>query len=127
MKTLAKKVAELDVIILKADKGKKFVVVDQATYLSTGQDHVSKDITTSPTEVRTSQWVLSTTARSLVNVLGVGTSTSHSGYVRCLENTGSGAEDVPVMKLLPKVHKPVAPGGQPQSCPIVTAASGLSS
>ena len=118
LRTLTKKVAELEVIVIQADKGKKFVVVDQPTYLAMGLDHVSKAKEVSPADVRTSQRILSSTARSLVNVLGLGSSSSHAGYVRCLDNAGSGAEDVPVMKLLPKVHKPVAPGGQPQSRPV---------
>ena len=44
-----------------------------------------------------------------------------------MDNCGSEAEDVPNLKLLPKVHKPVDSRGHPQSRPVVTAASGLSS
>ena len=115
LKTLAKKVSSLEVIILQADKGKRFVVVDQPTYLAMGQDHVAKDTVITPEDARASQRILSSMAKSLVNVLGVGTSQSHSGYSRCMDNAASGAEDVPGMKLLPKVHKPPALGGQPQS------------
>ena len=127
LRTLAKKTATNQVIVLQADKGKKFVVVDQQTYLSMGQDHTSKDKVVTPGQVRASQKVLSTTTRSLVNILGVGTSQSHHAYTRCLENSDSRAEDVPTMKVLPKVHKLLSASGHPQSRPVVTAASGISS
>ena len=72
LKTLGRKVSKLEVIVLQADKGKRFVVVDQATYLSMAQDHISNDVPTTPQEVAYSQRVLSATAKSLGNILGLG-------------------------------------------------------
>ena len=127
LKTLKKKVSKLECIILATDKGKTFVVVDEPTYVAMSQDHVSNDPVVSPAEIRESQSILSSTAKSLVNILNLGSSHGKRNYSRCFENSGSTAEDVPNLKLLPKTHKPPAPGGHPQSRPVVAAASGLSS
>ena len=51
--------------MLQADKGKKFVVVDEETYLLMADDHIAKDEVTGPEEVAESQRVLSSTAKSL--------------------------------------------------------------
>ena len=59
--------------------------------------------------------------------MGFGRGQSQSGYSRCIDNLGLEAEDVPTMKLLVKTHKPVSAAGHPQSCPVVAAATGLSS
>ena len=127
LKSLGKRVAKLEIIVLQADKGRKFVVVDEPTYVSMAMDHVSKDVETSPAEVRTSQNILSCTAKALGNIMGVGRAQPGGSYGRCMDNLGGGAEDVPNLKILPKVHKALGPQGHPQSRPVVTAASGLSS
>ena len=54
LKSLGKKVAKVEIVVLQADKGKQFVVVDKYTYLAMAMDHVSKDVETSPHDVRTS-------------------------------------------------------------------------
>ena len=112
--------------MLRADKGKKFVVMEEHMYMNMADEHLAKDTVTSPDQVRESQRILSSTARGLVNVFGVGLNQSHANYVRCMDNAGSQAEDVPTMKLLPKIHKPLGPGGCPKSRPVVTASSGMS-
>ena len=60
-------------------------------------------------------------------MFGTGMSQGYSNYVRCHNNARSEAEDVPVMKILPKVHKPLTPAGHPASQPVVAAATGMSS
>ena len=40
LKSLSRKVARLEVVILEADKGKKFVVVDEGTYRAMALDHI---------------------------------------------------------------------------------------
>ena len=127
LRTLSRKVAKLEIIITEADKGKKFVAMDEETYLKMARDHTDKDVVTTPAEVCDSQHVLSATARSIGAVLGLGKSQSRGSHQRCMENCGSSAEDVPNLKVLPKVHKPLGPSGHPQSRPVVAAASGLSS
>ena len=91
------------------------------------RDHVAGDKVTTPEEVRHSQTVLSTTAKALGNAMNLGVHQSQAAYRRCLDNLGSSASDVPTLKLLVKVHKPLTPDGHPQSRPVVAAASGLSS
>ena len=127
LKSLSKKVAKVEVIILQADKGKKFVVVDESTYLDMAHDHLSRDVQSNPGEVAASQRVLSATARALGNILGLGRAQSDHAYARCMDNLGSEAEDVPTLKVFPKVHKELDPRGHPQSRPVVAAASGLTS
>ena len=127
LKSLNKKVAKVEIIILQADKGKKFVVVDEETYLAMANDHLSRDVQSSPEEVATSQRVLSMTPRALGNILGLGRAQSDNAYSRCMDNLGSKAEDVPTLKVFPKVHKGLDPRGHPQSRPVVAAASGLTS
>ena len=125
VKTLSKKVAKVEIIVLQADKGSKFVVVDEETYLTMAQDHVCKDKKTSPKEIAESQRILSSTGKALGNILGLGRSHSDSAYGRCMDNLGSEAEDVPTLKVFPKIHKDPDPRGHPQSRPVVTASSGL--
>ena len=48
LKTLSRKVARMEVLVLQADKGRRFVVVDEPTYLAMAMDHVSKDSETTP-------------------------------------------------------------------------------
>ena len=113
LKSLSRKVARLELLVLEADKGKKFVVVDEQTYVNMSMDHVGGDRPTSPAEVRHSQSVLSSTVKALGNAVNLGLSHSSNAYGRCMDNLGSQAMDVPVLKLLAKVHKPPAPGGHP--------------
>ena len=127
LKSLSKKVSKLECIVLEADKGKTFVVVDEANYRAMAQDHVGGDEVVSQEEVKDSQRVLTTTGKSLANVLNLGQNHGWKNYVRCFDNTGSMAEDVPNLKLLPKVHKPPTAQGHPQSRPVVAASSGISS
>ena len=127
LKSLSRKVAKLECIVLEADKGKTFVVVDEVTYLSMSRDHISGDKVVGPDDVKESQAVLSSLGKGLANVLNLGKSHSWRNHSRCFDNVGSSAEDVPKLKLPPKVHKPPAPGGHPQSWPVVATASGLSS
>ena len=90
-------------------------------------DHTSKDKPVTKEEVAMSQSILTMTARSMVNILGTGSTQSHKNYSRCVENASSKAEDPPIMKVLPKIHKSTTPQGHPQSRPVVAASSGISS
>ena len=127
LNTLSKKIACLEVLVMESDKGNNFVVMDEITYLSMADDHTASDIVTTPEDVKHSQRVLSTTAKSLGNIFGVGQRQSHKGYMRCMDNLGSAAEDVPKMRLLPKTHKKLSTKGHPQSRPVVSASTGMSS
>ena len=127
MKSLGRKIARLEVIILEADKGKRFVVVDQATYLAMASDHTSKDRPATQAEVRKAQRTLSTTAKSMVNMFGVGRDAGYRNYCRCFDNAGSEVEDAPTLKLLPKMHKPPTSQGDPASRPVVMAQTGITS
>ena len=68
---------------------------------------------------------MSSTARSLANILGVWVNGSKHNPVRCADNVGSQDEDVPTLRILPKVHKPPLTQGHPQSRPVVAAATGV--
>ena len=127
LKSLAKKVAKIEVIVLQSDKGKSFVVVDERTYLSMANDHIAKDNKVSQKDIKVSQKILSSTARAMGNILGVGRSHSDAAYARSMDNLGGDAEDVHTLKIMPKTHKAPGPLGHPQSRPVVAAASGLSS
>ena len=127
LKSLGKKVAKLEVILLEADKGERFVAVDQGTYLAMAQDHTSKDRTASKEEVRASQRLLSTTGKAIINIFGVGQDQGYKNYGRCFDNVGSETEDAPVLKIVPKTHKKPTEAGHPASRPIVAAATGISS
>ena len=126
LRSLSRRVAKVEIVVLEADKGKKFVVVDEATYKAMALDHMRGDIRVSREGVRDSQRILSSTAKSLANMVSLGSAHSQRNYVRCLDNCGSQAEDVPTLRLLPKVHKPPGDQGHLQSRPVVTAAAGLS-
>ena len=127
LKKLKKKIDKLELIVVEADKGQKFVVMDEHTYVSMAKDHTDKDVIVDSARVHQAQRVLSATGKSLATVFGVGRTHSTRNNTRCHENVGSEAEDVPYLKLLPKLHKPVSPQGHPQSRPVVAAATGLTS
>ena len=127
LKSLGKKIAKLELILMEADKGKRFVATDQATYLAMAADHTAKDRPVEEEELRMCQRTLSATAMAMVNMFGVGKEVSHSNYCRCFDNAGSEAQDAPTLKILLKVHKPPTPEGHPAYRPVVTAATGMSS
>ena len=106
LKTLSRKVAKLEVLVLEADKGMKFVLVYEAMYRRMAEYHTAGDILVDKQGVRLSQRTLSSTAKSLAIIFSLGTSQSERNYNRCLDNCGSDAEDIPNMRLLLKVHKP---------------------
>ena len=108
-------------------KGKKFVLVDEQTYTEMAKDHMAGDVPVSNEEIRENQKTLSSTAKSLANIFSLGMSHSMKNYPWCFDNCSSQAEDIPNLKVLPKVHKPPGPKGHLQSHPVVTAAFGLSS
>ena len=127
LKSLDHKVAKVEIMILEADKGKEFVVVDEATYRAIASDHFSKDIMASKEDMTKSQRILSSTSQAMVNIFGVGKSHSHSTYARAMDNADSQTEDPPIMKILPKTHKPPTAQSHPHSRPVVMVASGISS
>ena len=127
LKRLSRRVSKNEIVILESDKGKRFVIVSEEVYKAMGRNHTRKYSPATTEEIRASQRVLSTAAKAMINMFGVGKSHSYSNYSRCFDNAGSAAEDVPTMKILPKIHKAATAAGHPQSCPVVTAASGLSS
>ena len=43
LKSLQRKVSRLELVVLEADKGGKFVVIDEAMYVTMAQDHLAKD------------------------------------------------------------------------------------
>ena len=111
--------------MLEADKGKRFVVVDQSTYLAMAADHTIKDKPATQAEVRSTQRTLSSTAKAMVNMFGVGRDVGYRNYSRSFDNAGSEAEDAPMVKILPKMHKPPTSQGHPESRPVVTAQTGI--
>ena len=127
LERLKKRVAKVEIIVLEADKGKRFVIVDEATYLAMSHDHIEKDRIVTPEEVRRSQREMSSTSKVLATILGLGRDQSDKNYARCHDNAGSAAEDAPNLNLLPKVHKDPSPLGHPQLRPVVAAATGLTS
>ena len=46
LKSLARRVAKLELMVLEADKGKSFVVMDEQTYVNMSRDHIEKDVPT---------------------------------------------------------------------------------
>ena len=127
LKTIQKKVAKNEVVILEADKGKRFVVVSEQDYISMARVHTAGDSVADTEDIRESQRILSSTAKGLANVLDLGSAQSKMNYERCIDNCGSTAHDVPGLRLMPKVHKPPSQDGLLQSRPVVSAAAGVSS
>ena len=57
-------------------------------------------------------------------ILGLGRNHPGKNHGRCHANAGSGAEDAPILKLLPKVHNDLTPQGHPQSASGITRRAG---
>ena len=55
LKTLSRKVARLELVVLRANKGKSFVVVSEDVYRAMAHDHVMKDVPTTTKDVSHSQ------------------------------------------------------------------------
>ena len=113
-------------MILQADKGKKLVALDEATYLRMATEHIGKDNPITETELITSQKVLNATSKPIINIFNFGTSHSERNHVRCWNNVASNACEPAKLRLLPKIHKPPKPNGDPQSRPLVAAHVGVS-
>ena len=103
------------------------MVVDERTYSNMAAVHISGDAEVCREGVHESQRVLSSTSKALSNILALGSSHSPRNAARCFDNSGSTAEDMPTLKILPKVHKDPGPNGLLQSRPVVSASAGLSS
>ena len=113
LERLKKKVSKLQLIVLEADKGKWFVIVDEMTYLAMSRDHIEKDMLVTPSEVTRAQREATSTAKALSTILGLGRGHPGKNHNRCHDNAGSWAEDAPILKLLPKVHKDLSPTRPP--------------
>ena len=124
---MEKRVNKREIVILQADKGKRMVVMNTDMYLRMAEEHIVPGDEVDEKTLRKSQHLLTATAKGLAGVLGVGSSQSARNATRCYDNVVSHAEDAATLKLLPKVHKVTREQGHPQSQPLVTASSGMSS
>ena len=122
LRVLGREVARAEVVVMEVDKGKRFVMVDGATYAAMAADHMSKDKEVNKEEIHESQKILTNSARALVNMFRTGLSQSHHNYIRYMDNASSEVEDPPT-----KVHKGPTAQGHPQSRPVVMTATGISS
>ena len=101
-------------------------MVSEQTYILMAADHTASDIPVDRDKVRESERVLSSTAKALANTFDLGSNQSRQNYGRCVDNCGSQSNDVPALRILPKVHKPPGPSGHLQSRPVVAASHGIS-
>ena len=62
----------MELVILEADKGGKFVVMSEKMYVDMAMDHVQKDKGAETERVKRAQRVLSSTGKALVSIFGVG-------------------------------------------------------
>ena len=123
-KAISKKMVMNELIVLEADKGKRFVVIKEHTYISMAWDHTAGDIPVDTEWVRESQCVLSSVTKGLANTFDLGSAHSRTNYGRCLDNCGLAACDMPNLRMMPKVHKPSGPSGHMQSRQVVSVRAG---
>ena len=117
--SLLKRVSEGELHITPSDKGKGIVVMDMDTYLTMSLVHTKEDKEIEWTELEESQRELRAHSRALANIFNLGEGLGDRNQTRCYDNIFSWACDLPIMRCLPKTHKPLGPSGPPKSRPVV--------
>ena len=124
--SITKKIHKQEIMIVPADKGKKLVAIDEATYVRMAQEHIANNRPITEHDVNQSQRILNVTSKPLVKIFNVGISHSEKNHFRCWDNSASEACEPAKLKLLPKIHKLLKENGDPQSRPLVVAHIGVS-
>ena len=103
LKSLQKRVASGEIIICESDKSSKLCVLSREQYLSSGQQHCSKDLEISPTEVVRLQKYVNAHVEWLNDIFGASTFWNHQDRIR-ISSMDLGAQAAP-LRLLLKDHK----------------------
>ena len=115
-----------EIVITEADKGKMFTVSSKENYIAQGTEHTSKDKEINHNEVKIRQTKLSNTGKAISLIFNVGQNHGEMNRRRCHENAMSENCTVPLLKVYPKVHKPVQADGIPKSRAVVGASDAMS-
>ena len=113
--SLLKRVSEGEILGTPSDKGKGIVVMDLDTYLEMSVVHTEGDKEINWPELEDSQRELRAHSRALANIFNLGEGLGTRNQARCYDNVSSWACDPPIMRCLPKTHKPPGPSGLPKS------------
>ena len=91
------------------------MVCSREAYLSMGLEHTKKDRIATLKEVLEKQRLLTSHARALVNIFKVGINHGDGNQNRVWDNSSSQAGSIPVLYLMPKMHKPIQSNGLPKT------------
>ena len=122
---LQKRVKSGEIVVCIADKGKQLTACSIESYKRQGMVHVGSDHEVGWAEIRAAQVRLTANARSLAKIFRLGEALGDRNAKRAWENISGQACSVPVLRVVPKLHKPTNPNGDPKTRPIVGATSGL--
>ena len=125
LRSLLKRVMDKEIVINSSDKGKRLVVSTLKSYEEQGKVHTSKDKETNLKEVLLMQRKLTSHSRALCNAFGAGKNHGDRNSQRVWDNVSSRSGTVPLLHLMPKLHKKYYENGNPQTRPVVGASSGM--
>ena len=111
--SLMKRVSSGEIWIGPSDKGNGIVVMDMEMYLDISIVHTQGDREVDWKELEGAQKELRAHSRALAQVFQLGADPRERNQARCYNNMSSWACDPPVMRCLPKTHKPIGRGGVP--------------
>ena len=127
LSTLHKRISRGEILVLQADKGKKFIIVTPLQYQHMAELYIEGDEVIDRNEAEHAQCELTTHCRAVAEIFSLGKNLGPINTARSVANVSSWAVDVLKLKLLPKVHKTLEQNGDLKSRPLVAAASGITS
>ena len=127
LKSIRKRVADGDIVILPTDKSGRFAVMSMDTYVEAGRVHIKDDIEVGNEEKKSNQKVVNGAVSMLLKVFRVGNDCKHEGRWR-ESMLSSSLESCPLW-LLFKDHKnwTSSKGGAPPTRPVMGGNSGMNS
>ena len=103
LKSLQKRIAKGDLIVMKTDKSGKFAITTQEKYLEMGQDHVKSDKKITRAEVIEIEKTLNGHTRAWANIWQSGQ--DHKHFERIVSSKTTRSENVADLYLMYKDHK----------------------
>ena len=125
LKSLKKRIANGELMVVDTDKSKKFAILSQKQYIESGKVHTDKDVEIEPHLIKKIQRSVNNHSWWAKEIFQCGYNWGHSQ--RMSTNLEDSGDQVCSMTLLVKDHKQWSPGseGPPPSRPVVSGNNGL--
>ena len=127
MKSLIKRRDNGEIVITVGDKCKRLSVSSIKSYREQGLVHTKLGKKCGWPEIRKACRRVTAVSRGFCNCVQIGMNGSDNDAKRTFDNYNTYACVIPVLKVLPKSHKPLREDGNPQTRPVVGAYSCMTS